>query len=712
MAERVRLLHHGRMLEKFLGTTPPIELEVLLLAIGDGDSGRPIDSGSRLANLVGRLDDWQGLVALANRHRVLPLLCQGLQDKCWPGVPGAIQQNLQRASSANLKRNFRLAHHAAGLLRAFHDTRIRVIPFKGVFLAHSAYGQLSSRQVNDIDLIIHPRDRWVASRVLESLGYDSVERLDQQEVFRNSCVQTEVDLHWDIAPGFFPVPFDFEQVHRRARPTPFAGTSFTDLSLQDQLLLLSAQLGKDCWERKQKIIHLQKLCDLARVITLLDADDLESVVRLSREQGLSRVLDFSLILVTGLLSLRLPDRLQRQLQADTVAHRLARGAASLPELAWTELPPEGNPLFAVGLRWRQLRFYMGLRESWKHRALYLTRIARVVGTGATARRGQRMTAEAIRRMQAHQLLVAAAADDPGDAARHWELWQASHDLDAVGAESYWILPAVFANLSKQPAKGPDHRRLAGVYKQTRLRNAALQGYLAPLLAGFRQAACEVMIGPPASMVLDGTMPGLPLQPVLLVVRAAQVGLANEVLCAGGWHTARSVPPDELKAFVESIEYTNAGGGRIELCWRPLGTAAPPGRESPLWERRVPGRVAEVAIQLPCPLDQALMILQRGTRVQRSLLTRWPTVDWRALEERAQAMGLDPESVGQGLEADPGAQARPVALLRWHRQRFRSCPAQYRPGSFLRYLRLYHTWAWQPQGTWSGLVRTIGRRFSG
>jgi hypothetical protein len=111
------MLHHWGMRRELLSGPVPFELDILLSAIGDGRFRSPSRSGATLEELTGEPCDWQRLTLLANRHRVVPLLYQGLRESCWSSVPTPVQQGLKRAFTANLKHNFRRAYHAAELLR-------------------------------------------------------------------------------------------------------------------------------------------------------------------------------------------------------------------------------------------------------------------------------------------------------------------------------------------------------------------------------------------------------------------------------------------------------------------------------------------------------------------------------------------------------------------------------------------------------------------
>jgi len=113
-----------------------------------------------------------------------------------------------------------------------------------------------------------------------------------------------------------------------------------------------------------------------------------------------------------------------------------------------------------------------------------------------------------------------------------------------------------------------------------------------------------------------------------------------------------------------------------------------------------------------PLDRALIVALRGTRIQKALLNGLFTVDWRELQERAEAIGLDPEAIRFGLSRNPDEHAPPRILLNRHRQRYRYCPAAHKPASFIRYLRLYYSWSWQSGGLPSGFARAVNRRLSG
>ena len=354
---------------------PPGGLALLLTAIGNAGRG---DKQTEIHRLAAGTTDWAYLERLAIRHHVTPLLYLGFNRAAWPLVPAPVQALLKTRFAANLQRNFRLARHAVVVLKSFNVAGIQVMPYKGIFMAQSIYGHLASREVNDIDLLIDARDVERAREVLVQAGFAPTEKLDQEQIFRQQALHLEIDLHWQVSPGFFPVGFDFQALWGRSVTTRLGGVDYREPGREDLLLLLCIQLAKDCWERRQLLIQLQKVCDIAEVIHRTPGLDWRALRGRAAQQGLARVLDFSLALAADLLGAPLPADLCAQIANDRTTLALARQVSALPELAETTLPPERNALLDIRLRLRQLAFYLRLRERQRDKWHYLGRLLRAL----------------------------------------------------------------------------------------------------------------------------------------------------------------------------------------------------------------------------------------------------------------------------------------------------------------------------------------------
>ena len=354
-----------------------MELALLLRAIRNSADR---ENQQEIQRLAAHPPDWVYLAQLAARHRVSPLLYLGLKRTAWSLVPAEFQARMKALFTMNLKRNFRLAHHAARITETLKDGGVRVIPYKGIFLAESIYGQLSSREVNDIDLLIDYEDSARSHELLRSLGFEPVERLDQQQIYRDRKLQIEIDLHWQITPDYFRVEYDFQQLLDRSEQVELGSVAYRSLANEDLLLLLCIQVAKDSWERQQRLEHLQKVCDIAEVVNQARGMDWLSIRQHASQQGLSRVVNFALALAAGLLDTRLPEPVSTEVGQDRKALLLARQVSAMPFLTKTLSAPGRNSLLDFRLRLRQLFFYLKLRERHRDKWAHIGRVIRTMTT--------------------------------------------------------------------------------------------------------------------------------------------------------------------------------------------------------------------------------------------------------------------------------------------------------------------------------------------
>jgi hypothetical protein len=115
----------------------------------------PIDSeiAERIRTLLQQDIDWAYLIQTAAQHGVMPLLYQSLNTTCPEAVPKANLAQLRNYFHTNAQRNLFLTKELLKLLTLFETHSIPAIPFKGPVLAVSAYGNLSLRQISDLDIL-------------------------------------------------------------------------------------------------------------------------------------------------------------------------------------------------------------------------------------------------------------------------------------------------------------------------------------------------------------------------------------------------------------------------------------------------------------------------------------------------------------------------------------------------------------------------------
>lgn len=135
--------------------------------------------------------DWDRLLAIADRHRLLPALWSSLAGAgALTPVPTAVRATLgarlgparalpamalEDAHRANAARVADLLEQAAEVVAAIADAGVVVVPVKGVDALWSGrYPDPAARTMTDLDLLVAPGHATAAWEVVQRLGYQPV----------------------------------------------------------------------------------------------------------------------------------------------------------------------------------------------------------------------------------------------------------------------------------------------------------------------------------------------------------------------------------------------------------------------------------------------------------------------------------------------------------------------------------------------------------
>lgn len=318
--------------------------------------------------------DWDFLCRAADKHRVTQLLFRNLSAICPEAMPADVKSKLRHQFHGNAGANLKLARALVTLYRAFAAQGVPVIPFKGSVLASGTYGKLSLRQNYDVDLLVRADDVARSHRLLVEEGYRRDEGFDREARYQHSETGVEVDLHWGFAPRYFHLAVDFEDLISRARVVSLMDQSLITFSPEDFLEILCLQVMKDCWERRQQLEHLSKVCDIAEHLRAHPDLAWERIYGSLREKGLVRIFETAMALTHGLLEVELAPEIQRRIDANAATVTRARWMCrSLFTEDDTPSPLE-NSYLSARLRFRQLRFYLGIRERYRDRIRHIGEI--------------------------------------------------------------------------------------------------------------------------------------------------------------------------------------------------------------------------------------------------------------------------------------------------------------------------------------------------
>ncbi len=303
--------------------------------------------------------DWDLVWQLSRTHGVAPLVYRNLATICPAAMPSAIHEAFRRHNQANVLLNTLLAKELVTLLDALAAKGVTAIPFKGVTLAQTAYGDFSLRECADIDLIVEQGAIPLARKVLWSQGYQLTSQdtgVDEQSnesyhFFRKRNGIVAVDLQWIMARRHFGFRLDRSALWSRLKPVHLPTKSVMGLCSEDLLILLCVHGSKHAWEQ------LKWVCDVAELIRRRPALDWSRVLFQAGEWGCRRMVMLGLAMAHSLFDTVLPRAVLQAIETD----------ADIPFLVGT-MPKQllKNP--AHGLDEDCVdALYVTLKDSWLER---------------------------------------------------------------------------------------------------------------------------------------------------------------------------------------------------------------------------------------------------------------------------------------------------------------------------------------------------------
>ena len=280
----------------------------------------------RLRMLLRKPIRWPVLLKYADQHGVTFLLHQALSEVADRMPPEEIIK-VQKRYRVNIHRTMFFARELIRILDCLDHIGVDTMPYKGVVLAESIYGDMALRQSGDIDLFIRARDFPRISDAIRELGYTSRLALSKMEerAYLHSGYECPFDgpegpnlleLQWALQPRFYAVDIEMEDLFRRSVPVTIAGRSMRTPSPEDLLIVLSLHAAKHVWGR------LIWLSDIARIMNEPKLN-WEWIKQQACTLGIARILHVTLVLANRLLDAKLPDAFQTPVDQDPVVVTVA-----------------------------------------------------------------------------------------------------------------------------------------------------------------------------------------------------------------------------------------------------------------------------------------------------------------------------------------------------------------------------------------------------
>ncbi|HTW24213.1 MAG TPA: nucleotidyltransferase family protein [Candidatus Baltobacteraceae bacterium] len=274
--------------------------------------------------------DWDYLFAEAGRNSLRPLLARQLSACASEIVPPQHLKRFIDAARANTGRSLILTAELIHVMSRFREAGIVAVPYKGPVIAAQAYGDITLREFEDLDIVLRQRDMLRANDVVTGLGYLPKFPWDLsagsafvpgEYQYRDVSRRKVLELHTEGTLRHFPVPPDLEDIARRLAPVLLSGHEILTFTPEDALVMLSIHGSKDFWER------ISWIADIAELIRANPSLDWDAALRRADSWNARRILNLGLALASGVLEAQLPAEIEARVRGDRVAAQLASEVA-------------------------------------------------------------------------------------------------------------------------------------------------------------------------------------------------------------------------------------------------------------------------------------------------------------------------------------------------------------------------------------------------
>lgn len=206
--------------------------------------------------------NWERLIALSERHRLLPVLYRNIKEIS-SIVPVELPQILKEKYLDQTQYTMKLASEGIILSGKLKQEGVASILLKGPFLSEQIYGDATLRPSRDIDILVLPENIKIANDILLNEGYRMVypdfelsekqknyyQRHKNQYAYRNPDSGCLVELHWRLFSQRELFPVSTEKVFAESQERIMAGNPIKVLATNHCLEYLCLHGSLHQWFR-------------------------------------------------------------------------------------------------------------------------------------------------------------------------------------------------------------------------------------------------------------------------------------------------------------------------------------------------------------------------------------------------------------------------------------------------------------------------------
>jgi len=288
-----------------------------------------IDSEAKedIRTLVRQGLNWPDVLAIAERHRLSPVVYEGIAGAAQDLVSPEQLNALRKATAPSTAAGMALVRELLRLHHAFEAAEIPAVPYKGPLLAWVAYGSFIRREYQDLDFAVPQKCIPDVVALLKNEGYSP--QFDAREThagkdggapgqyaFLSHPQEILVEIHTERTLRYFPVPIDWQDLSSRLATVEIGGQRLRTFSIEDTLVMLCVHGAKHFWER------LGWVLDVAMLATGREVD-WKFVTEIAAKMETTRVLHLGLYLANDLFGAAVPGPLLEEVSGDRGAQDLA-----------------------------------------------------------------------------------------------------------------------------------------------------------------------------------------------------------------------------------------------------------------------------------------------------------------------------------------------------------------------------------------------------
>ena len=132
------------------------------------------DERDRINTLTRMAIDWDVFIGLVDRHRTPSQAYRSLNRFAANNIPEPVLNRLRERFQRNAQQVLAKTAELVRIVKLFEQNHIRILPIKGPVVALQAYGDLGSRHVGDLDIMVSPESVKMAEDVLVQQGYKRI----------------------------------------------------------------------------------------------------------------------------------------------------------------------------------------------------------------------------------------------------------------------------------------------------------------------------------------------------------------------------------------------------------------------------------------------------------------------------------------------------------------------------------------------------------